>query len=128
MAKINQGILGSVKVKAYTRADGTPVKEHERSINYRMQRNIEKFLDRFPNDAKSWADATDEVRELSRSSRTFLEEAHNVILEPVNFASFQSPSEWNKQGKASILNNWIKMNDRTKQEFYNHHITWFGKL
>ena len=50
-----------------------------------MKREIERFLEQFPTDATSWAQATDEVRDLARLAREHLEEYDGVIVEPVDF-------------------------------------------
>lgn len=68
-----------------------------------MKREIEKFLEQFPTDATSWAQATDEVRDLARFAREHLEEYDGVIVEPVDFRHAKTPAEWNTKGRAFIL-------------------------
>ncbi len=91
-----------------------------------MRQKIEKFLDRFPTNATEWRDATDEVRDLSRSSREFLEEVDGIAIEPVNFKEVKNPSEWNTKGRDSILSNFDRMSTRAKDEFYMWFYERFG--
>ena len=43
-----------------------------------MFNKIEKFLDQFPTDATTWMQATDEVYDLARTSREFLDDYDDV--------------------------------------------------
>ena len=43
-----------------------------------MLNKIERFLDKFPTNATSWREATDEVRDLARASREMLDEYDDV--------------------------------------------------
>jgi hypothetical protein len=83
-------------------------------------KKIQIFLSKFPDNATSWAHATDEIRDISRASREFLEE-DNVAVNAVNFASFKTPAEWNTEGKKSIVANIALMSPSTRTEFTN----WF---
>ena len=49
-----------------------------------MKTKIEKFLAHFSKDATSWAQATDEVRDLARTSREYLADYDGVIVEPMD--------------------------------------------
>lgn len=90
-----------------------------------MKTQIEKFLEGFPKDATSWADATDEIRDLSRWSRELLEENDGVTVEPVDFKAIKTPAEWNTKGRESILANFDRMTPATQEAFYNEHREWF---
>ena len=90
-----------------------------------MKTKIEKFLEKFPKDATSWADATDEIRDLSRESREYLEECDGVEVEPVDFKACKTPAEWNTKGRESILANFDKMRPTTQKAFYERFREWF---
>jgi sugar-specific transcriptional regulator TrmB len=83
-----------------------------------MKTKIEKFLEKFPKDATSWANATDEIRDLSRESRMFLEDLDEVTVEPVDFKACKTPAEWNTRGRESILANFDRMTSSTQRSFY----------
>ena len=83
-----------------------------------MRTKNEKFLKRFPKNATSWSQATDEVRDMARTARELLEECEGVIVEPVNFRAVKTPAEWNTKGREFILTNFDRMADRTKERFY----------
>lgn len=82
------------------------------------EQNIKVYLSKFPDDAKSWAQSTEEVRDLARSAREHLEDLQDIKLEPVDFRAIKTPSEWNKKGKQFIFDAWGKMNDNTKRIYY----------
>lgn len=83
-----------------------------------MKEEIEKFLEQFPKNATSWAQATDDVRDLARESREHLENYEGVIVEPLNFRSFSTPAEWNTKGRDYIIANYERMQERTKKVYY----------
>ena len=91
-----------------------------------MRREIEQFLEQFPTDATSWAQATDEVRELARMAREHLEELEEVIVEPVDFRHAKTPAEWNSRGRAFILTCFDRMQGQTRRAFYERFKDWFG--
>ncbi|GAB0481648.1 hypothetical protein KML24007_03940 [Alistipes indistinctus] len=90
-----------------------------------MRTKIENFLERFPKEAVCWSQATDEIRDLARWSREYLEEFENVIVEPLDFRTYKRPSEWNTKGREYILANFDRMNDQTKKRFYERFEEWF---
>ena len=79
-----------------------------------MKREIEKFLEQFPTDATSWAQATDEVRDLARLAREHLEEYDGVIVEAVDFRHAKTPAEWNTKGREFILDSFDRMQERAR--------------
>lgn len=94
--------------------------------------NIENFLKQFPNNAKSWEDATDEIRDLARKAKEIYNEVDLDVsndspkaLKPLNFREFNKPSEWNTKGKKYILNTISKMSDKAFNEFYDEYSHWF---
>ena len=83
-----------------------------------MKKQLQRFLEEFPKKAKSWAQATDEIRDLSRESRHYLEDYDGVIVEPVDFRNIHTPAEWNSKGRDSIIANYDQMHEPTKRLFY----------
>ena len=57
-----------------------------------MFNKIEKFLEQFPTDETSWTQATDEVYNLARTSREFLEEYDDVKVKAVDLATLDTPA------------------------------------
>lgn len=100
-----------------------------------MKTKIEKFLSQFPDNATSWAQATDEVRDLARGAKEIYNEIdlnltdYEAIthgLQPLNFWAFDYPSQWNTEGKKYILTTFDKMSQKAKTEFYNRFKDWFN--
>ena len=91
-----------------------------------MIQKIEKFLEQFPTDATSWRQATDEVRDLARVSREFLDEYDGIKVEAVDFTAIKTPAEWNTLWRESIMRNYDMMRPRTQQLFYEQFENWFN--
>ena len=91
-----------------------------------MLHKIEKFLEQFPTDATSWKEATDEVRELARTSREMLDEYDDIKVEAVDFTAIRTPAEWNTLGREAILRNYDMMRPRTQILFYERFEDWFN--
>ena len=51
----------------------------------KTREDLVRFLDNFDNNATSWRDATQEIMDISRTSREYLEEYDNVKVDPVDF-------------------------------------------
>lgn len=83
------------------------------------------FLEKFPVDATSWADATDELRDLARAVRELLSEVDNVDVEPLDFTELHTPSAWNTEARAYILEGFDLMSDHAKRFFYDDFEDWF---
>jgi hypothetical protein len=83
-----------------------------------MKTKIENYLAKFPKDATSWAYATDEIRDMSRESRAFLEDLDEIIVEPVDFKVCKTPAEWNTKGRESIIANFDRMSSSTQRSFF----------
>jgi hypothetical protein len=79
-----------------------------------MIMTLTKFLSQFPNDATSWKNATDEVRDICRICRENIEEFDGIKLTAVDFRSFITPSKWNTKGKKFIANTITKMSPMCK--------------
>lgn len=90
-----------------------------------MKEKIEKFLERFPKNATSWAQATDEIHDLARTTREYLDDYEGVIVEPIDFRSISTPAEWNTKGREYILANYDRMQERTRKAFYDCFYSWF---
>lgn len=90
-----------------------------------MKVQIERFLERFPKNATSWAQATDEIRDLAQTTREYLDDYEGVIVEPVDFRSVSTPAEWNTKGRDYILTNFDRMANATKERFYDYFREWF---
>ena len=91
-----------------------------------MLHKIEKFLEQFPTNATSWREATDEVRELARTSREMLDEYDDIKVEAVDFTAIRTPAEWNTLGREAILRNYDMMRPRTQILFYERFEDWFN--
>lgn len=90
-----------------------------------FNKKLESFLSKFPDDAKSWSEATDEIRELAREIRINynryvlqINEDSEGGLEAVDFRSIKIPSEWNKKAKNFILKYWNTLPKFIKEELY----------
>lgn len=91
-----------------------------------MIQKIEKFLEQFPTDATSWMQATDEVRDLARASREFLDEYDDIKVEAVDFTAIKTPAKWNPLGHESIMRNYDMMSPRTQLLFFERFEDWFN--
>ena len=89
---------------------------------------IERFLAMFPTDEVCWSQATDEIRDMSCTSREYLEEFDNITVEPVEFRSIRTPAEWNSKGRESILRNYDMMTPRTQERFFKRFVDWFNTM
>lgn len=92
-----------------------------------MKTKLANFLERFPKEAICWSQATDEIRDLARGTREYLEEYEGVIIEPLDFRSYKKPSEWNTNGRDYILANFDRMNENTKKRFFERYGEWFDQ-
>ena len=91
-----------------------------------MIQKIEKFLEKFPTDATSWREATDEVRDLARASREMLDEYDDIKVEAVDFTAIRTPAEWNTLGREAILRNYDMIRPRTQMLFFERFEDWFN--
>ena len=91
-----------------------------------MFSKIERFLEKFPTDATSWLQATDEVRDLSRTSREFLADYDDIKVEAVDFTATKTPAEWNTKAREAILRNYNMMRPRTQMLFFERFEDWFN--
>ena len=91
-----------------------------------MLNKIERFLDKFPTNATSWREATDEVRDLARASREMLDEYDDITVESVDFTAIRTPAEWNTRAREAIMRNYDMMSPRTQLLFFERFEDWFN--
>lgn len=88
---------------------------------------LNKFLDKFPDDAKSWKDATDELPDMYN----WIMEEYNDDIEDkekhlitIDKKLTSSPSNWNTKYKQAIINGVSKLNDWQKTKFAERFNDW----
>ena len=91
-----------------------------------MFNRLENFLEQFPTNATSWSQATDEVYDLARTSREFLDEFDDVKVEAVDFATLDTPAKWNSVCCEAIWHNYDMMSPRTQLLFFERFEDWFN--
>ena len=91
-----------------------------------MIQTIEKFLEKFPTDATSWREATDEVRDLARASREMLDEYDDVQVDSIYFPDIKDPAEWNTRAREAVMRNYDMMSPRTQLLFFERFEDWFN--
>ena len=91
-----------------------------------MLNKIERFLDKFPTNATSWREATDEVRDLARASREMLDEYDDIKVEAVDFTAIRTPAEWNTRAREAVVRNYDMMSPRTQLLFFEQFEDWFN--
>lgn len=93
-----------------------PAKNHEPLDNA-----LNEFINKFPNDATSWSQATDEIRDLCRYVREAYNE-HVVDTTPgdarhinsLDFRQFKKPAQWNTEARKMIEELWAKLPEEQK--------------
>ena len=91
-----------------------------------MFNKIEKYLERFPTDAATWSQATDELYDQARPSREFLDEYDDIKVEAVDFTATKTPAEWTTKAREAILRNYNMMRPRTQLLFFERFEDWFN--
>lgn len=82
--------------------------------------NLLKYLELFPNDAKSWNQATDELRDIARMSRMTYLELDEKDYPALDFKQLKTPAEWNTKSKSYIKEMYDRMSDKAKKEFLDN--------
>lgn len=82
-----------------------------------MLRELESYLEDYPDDAQSWAQATDEIRDLAREAKECYNSFAEEAVFALDFRSFSTPAEWNREGKKYIISVYKKMSPEAKREF-----------
>lgn len=85
-----------------------------------FEQSLENFLAKFPDDATSWAQATEEIREILY----WMQEAHDFddTIPVVGKDNCKTPAEWNQKYKAAIREGWKNLTDLEKKRLYNDYI------
>lgn len=92
----------------------------ESLMRFKDLEDVQNYLDQFKDDETSWRGATDEIRDIARYSREFLQEFDNIKIDAIDFRAIKTPSEWNTMGKKYILNNITQMSKSTQNRFFKH--------
>lgn len=82
--------------------------------------NLLKYLELFPNDAKSWNQATDELRDIARMSRITYLEIDEKDYPALDFKQLKTPGEWNAKSKSYIKDMYNRMSNKAKKEFLDN--------
>jgi hypothetical protein len=82
--------------------------------------NLLKYLQLFPNDAKSWNQATDELRDIARMSRMTYLEVDEKNYPALDFKQLKTPGEWNTKSKSYIKEMYTRMSNKAKKEFLDN--------
>lgn len=99
-----------------------PINEfiNESSMKFKKIEDVERYLEQFRNDETSWRGASDEIRDLARYSREFLQDFDDIEIDPIDFKTIKTPAEWNTIGKKHIMDNIMKMSKHTQSKFFGH--------
>ena len=89
----------------------------ESSHKFKTIEDVEKYLSKFPDTATSWRNATDEIRDIARISKEFINELDNANVDALDFHSLKTPADWNMTGKDYIRMNMSKMSKNTLRRF-----------
>jgi hypothetical protein len=99
-----------------------------------LPKKVETFLAKFPDDAKNWKDATDELKDLCKGIREYYVELDQDLtysdkkaLKPLDFKKFKTPKSWNKKSKEYIRNTWSKMGKESRKKWLKEWNHWFKK-
>lgn len=89
----------------------------ESMVKFKKIEDVQKYLDKFRDDETSWRGATDELRDIARYSREFLDDYDEVTVDALDFKSFKTPAEWNSTSKKYIMDNITKMSKWAQTKF-----------
>jgi len=81
------------------------------------KQNLLRYLNWFPYHAKSWSQATDEIRDIARLARITYLEIDEKEFPALDFKSLKTPSDWNTQGRFYISDMYFRMSDEAKKIF-----------
>lgn len=86
-----------------------------------IDEKMSEFLAKFPNHAKKWSEATDEIRDMCRIVReTYNDLVINKLegepgyIKSLNFRYMATPGEWNSKAKKQIMKLWETMTEGGK--------------
>lgn len=98
-----------------------------------QQQQLEKFFLKFPDNATSWANATDEMRDMARTAKEYYNELDcdhpTQPLQPLpalDFTKLSTPAQWNTEAKRYIRTVIGKMTPGTRNEFFNRFAEWIN--
>ena len=91
-----------------------------------MFNRLENFLEQFTTNATNLSQATDEVYNLARTSREFLDEYDDVKVEAVDFATLDTPAKWNSVYREAIWRNYDLMHPHTQLLFHDYFTERYG--
>lgn len=112
------------------------ISEHKekKSSNSSTHPVIDKIFEKYPDNATSWAQADDAIRDMARTAKEYYNELDLDLtskeveegkgLQPLNFRELKTPSEWNIQGKKYIREAYSKMSDSTKKAYIENFSHW----
>jgi hypothetical protein len=89
----------------------------ESTYKFKKVEDVETFLAQFPDDATSWKQATDEVRDLARLAADFVSEYERTDINRLDFKTLKTPADWNSVGKAYIMAAISGMSNNTLKRF-----------
>ena len=89
----------------------------ESTYKFKKVEDVETFLAQFPDDATSWKQATDEVRDLARLAADFVSEYERTNINRLDFKTLKTPADWNSVGKAYIMAAISGMSNNTLKRF-----------
>jgi DNA topoisomerase IB len=103
-----------------------PVKESKSISLFLTKELLEKFLNKFPDDATSWGQATDELRDLYGSMVQLVKGANKHPIPPVmNPARLTSPSAYNRIFKDLIRKVYDLLTPEQKKYIYEYYEPWW---
>jgi hypothetical protein len=116
---------------------GRSLREDEMVSGATGHPKLDAILAEFPDDATSWKDATDEIRDVARMAREIYTEfdldrslgdweTDRTLPQPLDFRSLKTPADWNTQAKKYIVRLWHKMSQQAKDELITRVSSWFG--
>lgn len=86
------------------------------------------FLDKFPDNTTSWAQATDELPDMYQWMTSMFNEWHedeeSIHFKPVGRDKCKTPSEWNKKYKEAILLGLNKFTADQRNKFAERFKEW----
>lgn len=95
-------------------------------------KKLDDYLDKFPDNAKTWSLATDEIRDMARMVKEYYNDQIDSIyssnklykkekeMKALNFNAITSPSKWNRDGKEYIKKGFVKLDQRNRVFLLRH--------
>lgn len=135
LEKGGEGSRGG-RVIGHTKS-GSPIYDttsQKSKTEHPLHKKLDSFLNKFPDNATSWSQATDEVRDLARSAREHhneydlnVSEDDSKAAQSLNWREMKTPAEWNSKGKKFIKEMVGKMGKEAKDAFMKRHSEWLEK-